>query len=303
MNINLKLLHTFLLVAEHNSFVKAAEYSHRSAPAVSMQIKQLEAQLGLTLFRRTTRRVELTNEGTQLLISARKALAEIDTGLLQLRDAVDFHNARLAISCIPTVASTRLPLILSEFSKEHPRVTVHVRELGVKELLESVRKAEVDFGLGPKTGRMSALDFRSVLDDEYYAMVEPSYRPSRKRGITLRELGALPVLGLGPTSSLQQDVNAAATKHGVNLKTNYEFVQVHTIIAMAEQGLGVAVLPHISIPASSRLKPLRIIEPVLRREIGIISLRGTPLTPVAQRFAELAEELLVPATESKRPAR
>lgn len=295
MNINLKLLHTFLLVADHNSFAKAAEYSHRSGPAVSMQIKQLEAQLGLTLFRRTTRRVELSNEGTQLLISVRKALAEIDTGLLQLRDAVEFHNARLAISCVPTLASTQLPLILSEFSKEHPRVTVHVRELGVRELLESVRKAEVDFGLGPKTSHMSGLDFRSVLDDEYYVMVEPNYRSSSKRGssITLRELGALQVLGLGPTSSLQEDVNAAATQHGVNLKTSYEFMQVNTIIAMAEQGLGVAVLPHISIPTTTRLKPLRIIEPVLRREIGIISLRGQPLSPVAQRFSELIEELLV----------
>jgi DNA-binding transcriptional LysR family regulator len=294
VNINLKLLHTFLLVAEHNSFAKAAEHAHRSAPAVSMQIKQLESQLGLTLFRRTTRRVELTNEGSQLLSSARKALQEIDNGLLQLRDAVEFHNARLAISCIPTLASARLPRILAEFSKEHPRVTVFVRELGVSELQESVRKAEVDFGLGPKSPRMPGLDFRSVLDDEYYALVAPDYRSSRKRGITLKELAALPVLGLGASSSLQQDVNAAATGHGVNLKTHYEFAQVHTIIAMAEAGLGVAVLPHISLPDKTRLKALRIIEPVLRRELGIISLRGQPLTPVAQRFAELAEELLVP---------
>lgn len=289
MNINLKLLQTFLLVAEHRSFVTAAEQSHRSAPAVSMQIKQLEAQLGVALFRRTTRRVELTQEGTQLLAAARRALDELDSGLMQLREAVDFQNARVALGCIPTVAGSKLPLILAGFSKEYPRVTVHVRELGVKDLHDAIREGGVDFGIGPKSRSMTGLDFRSVLDDEYWALVEPGYRPQRARGITLRELALLPVLGLATPSAFQEDISTAARALGIHLQTRYEFMQISTMVAMAEQGLGVAVLPHVSMPERTRLKPLRIIEPVLRREIGIISPRGKPLTPVAQRFAELIE--------------
>ena len=71
MNVNLKLMHTFLLVAEHSSFCRAAEVSNRSQSAVSMQIKQLEEQVGVALFHRTTRRVELTAEGLDALRTRR----------------------------------------------------------------------------------------------------------------------------------------------------------------------------------------------------------------------------------------
>lgn len=117
MNINLKLLNSFLLVAEYSSFREAAERANRSLPAISMQIKQLEEQLGVTLFHRTTRRVELTKEGEHLLISVRKALAVIEGGLLELKSASDIAIGQITFACVPTVASTRLPTILSAFSK------------------------------------------------------------------------------------------------------------------------------------------------------------------------------------------
>ena len=301
MNINLKLLQTFLLVAEHSSFNKAADQSHRSAPAISMQIKRLETQLGLPLFRRTTRRVELTKEGVQLLASARKALDEMNVCLRELHKTLDFQNSLLAICCIPSVASTRLPSILAEFSKEYPLVTVHVRELGGKEMQESVRMENFDFGVGAKPSRMSGLDFRFILDDEYYALVEPGFLPQRRTGLTLKELASLPVLGLGLGSAFREDVNQATRKLGFEFQTHYEVMQINTMVAMAERGLGIALLPRISIPAYTSLKPLRIIDPVIRREIGIISARGRTMSPVASRFAEIIERQLYsePSTDAK----
>jgi len=104
MNINLRLLATFLSVAEHTSFRKAAQYTNRSLPAVSMQIKQLEEQLGLALFQRTTRKVELTQAGEQLMISARKAMAELESGLTLLQHTVDVQQGHLSFACVPTIA-------------------------------------------------------------------------------------------------------------------------------------------------------------------------------------------------------
>jgi DNA-binding transcriptional LysR family regulator len=95
MNVNLKLMHTFLLVAEHNSFCRAAETSNRSQSAVSMQIRQLEAQLGVSLFHRTTRRVQLTREGELLLDCAGRAVAELQTGLRRIKEAVDTRSGAL----------------------------------------------------------------------------------------------------------------------------------------------------------------------------------------------------------------
>ena len=120
MKINFKLLQTFLAVAEHSSFKKAADALFISMPAVSMQIKQLEEQLGVALFQRTTRKVDLTAEGEQLMITARRAMAELESGLARLQKIVDVQQGHLSFGCVPTIARTRLPAILTEFAKKYP---------------------------------------------------------------------------------------------------------------------------------------------------------------------------------------
>lgn len=94
MNVNLKLVHTFLLVAENASFRRAAEIANRSQSAVSMQIRQLELQLGVSLFCRTTRRVQLTREGDLLLVCARRVVDELQSALHQIKEAADIQRGR-----------------------------------------------------------------------------------------------------------------------------------------------------------------------------------------------------------------
>ena len=100
-HINLKLLQTFLLVAEQSSFRIAAEKSFRSPSAVSAQIRQLEEQLGVPLFHRTTRNVRLTDEGKQLLECAQRALLEVESGLRKIQESADIRRGRVALSCLP----------------------------------------------------------------------------------------------------------------------------------------------------------------------------------------------------------
>uniref|UniRef100_UPI00035E69BE LysR family transcriptional regulator n=1 Tax=Herbaspirillum lusitanum TaxID=213312 RepID=UPI00035E69BE len=128
-NVNFKLLQTFLLVADQSSFRIAAEKSFRSPSAVSAQIRQLEAQLGVALFHRTTRNVRLTTEGEQLLDCAQRALMEVESGLRKIQESADIRRGRVSISCSPTIAETRLARVLAAFEKEYPGIEVSVREL------------------------------------------------------------------------------------------------------------------------------------------------------------------------------
>jgi DNA-binding transcriptional LysR family regulator len=304
MKINLKLLGTFLSVAENASFRKAAEQSHLSLPAVSMQIKQLEEQLGVPLFQRTTRRVELTAEGEQLMISGRKAMAEIESGLANIQQAADVQQGRLAFACVPTVSSTRLPVILTTFAKKYPGITVHVRELANQELLEAVRRREVDFGIGPmpEPGRRTDLEFTPVFVDEYCAMLPRSYQDGGRSGISLRELSRMPLLKLSTSTAFREHLDEALRANGLPVETNYEFVHVNTLIAMAEAGLGVALLPRIAIPRKTSLKVVRVSSPVLTRTVSIVTIRGHSLSPAAAKLVELCDELIPPGTAVPRAA-
>jgi DNA-binding transcriptional LysR family regulator len=292
LNVNFKLYQAFLLVAEHNSFRVAAEYAHRSLPAISAQIKQLEEQLGVVLFNRTTRSVELTREGAQLLISARKALAELNSGLVQIQQAADLQRGRLSISCVPTVASTRLPYIVAAFAKDYPGITVEVRELPNSELLESVRRRGVDFGIGIETARTGDLAFERILDDEYHVLMPRHYPFAEQDNITLRELATMPLLRLGSTSTLRDDIDNEMRAQGLPVESNYEFMQVTTLIAMAVAGLGAAVLPKISIPVHTTLKSARIVGPAIFRRICIVTIKSHSLSPAATCLARFCEQLM-----------
>lgn len=293
MKVNFKLLSTFLAVAENTSFRKAAEQLHLSLPAVSMQVKQLEERLGVALFQRTTRRVELTAEGESLMISARKAMAEIDGALARLQQAADAQQGHLSFACVPTIAGTRLPALLTEFAKAYPGITVRVCELTQPELLEAVRRREVDFGIGPSPDRAGELHVQPLFDDDYVAVLPARHPAAGKTGITLRELARMRLLALG-TSQFRQHLHDTLAAEGLTPDLDYEFTHVSTTIAMIQAGLGVGILPAVAVPRSTSLRTVRIVRPVMTRTISIMTIRGHTLPPAAARFVEMCGLLAPP---------
>jgi DNA-binding transcriptional LysR family regulator len=293
MKVNLKLLQVFLLVAEHESFRSAADQAHRSQSSVSTQIKQLEGQLGVALFHRTTRSVRLTSEGAQLLDCVRRALREVEEGLRKIEEAVDMRRGHVSLGCSPTVAGSRLPVVLAAFGREYPDVKLFVRELTSADLFESLRKREVDFGIGPIVEE-GDLSFRPILHEDIYALVPRRLFQTRLSVITLSQLIRMPVLLLNPATALRALIERTVAEQGLVLTTNYQFSQVQTLIAAATAGLGVAILPKIALPAipTDHLQTLKITEPTMSRDIAIVTLRGQSLSPAAARLAALVARLI-----------
>ncbi|GAC1340396.1 MAG: LysR family transcriptional regulator [Acetobacteraceae bacterium] len=286
--VNLKLLHAFLRVAEYGSFREAAEDAHRSQSAMSAQIKTLEEQLGIALFHRTTHRVRLTEEGEQLVEAARRAVHEIELGLQRIAEAVDLQSGRVAISCSPTIAATRLPPVLAMFERDYPRIRMLVQELTSAALFETVRRQTVDFGIGPVTW-MSEFAFDPILTEELYALAPKAMLDVPGPDIKLSDLARTPILLLNAATALRSLVEEALGQLGLRLMPKYEFSQAQSLIVAAEVGLGSAILPKSVLPARLHrsVRALRIIEPTMTRQIAIITLKGQSLPPAAARLAEL----------------
>lgn len=292
-NINLKLLHVFMLVAQYRSFRQAAEQSHRSQSAVTGQIKQLEAQLGVELFHRTTRSVQLTAEGEQLLHSAQRAINEMENGLRQIQETVDLKRGRIFLSCSTTVSSTRLAPILAAFERDHPGVEVYVQEMTSGAIFETVRREEVDFAIGPVMD-LPEFDFEPVLTEALYALVPRNLLPETVEQITLSKLTSLPLLLLNPGTALRALIDDVASRRGLTLKAKFQFSQAQTLISMANSGLGAAVLPGMVLPEKLHpdVQALPITQPRMTREVALIRLRHRNLTPAASRLAQWVRELI-----------
>ena len=301
--VNLKLLQTFMLVAEHSSFRQAADQAHRSASAITAQIKQLEAQVGAPLFYRTTRRVRLTAEGEQLFSSARRAVQELGSGLRKVYESVDIRRGRISFACLPTIAATRLAPILSSFERDYPEVRIFVHELHSHELCEKIRSGEVDFGVGTAT-QDADLHLDLLQNDDLVALVPKRLIGRPRSAITLTELAVMPVLLLNSTCSLRRLLEDAMRTRDLVLRTKYQFMQMQTLISMAEAGLGAAILPRSAVPpeTAASVQVVEIVEPTITRQIAIIRMQGQTLSPAAGRLVQLLRALFkAPAGQQEAP--
>lgn len=289
-HVNLKLLQAFLAVAEFQSFRLAGEALHRSHSSISTQIQSLEEQLDVRLFDRTTRKVELTDEGRFLRESAQKALYEINLGMRQIRESTDFKRGQLSIACSSSIASTHLPPVLVAYMAAYPQVAVTVRELTSQHLFEALRNKDVDFAIGPHTDD-DAFDSKPLISEPLLALVPRKMLRGIGSEIALQDLVALPIMQSTASTAIRGILDKAVSEHGLTISSRFQFIQAHTLIAMAEAGLGVAVLPPSSL-LTARLQSarlIRIVDPILERRMAIIKVRGQVLAPAA---AKLAERLL-----------
>lgn len=285
-NVNMKLLQSFLAVAEHGSFRLAAENLHRSHSAISAQIMQLEAQLDVRLFERTTRNVRLTDEGGQLLDSARRALYELELGMRRIRESADMKRGQLSLAASSNLASIYLPKVLAEFVQTHPQIAVTVSELTSKELFEAVHGKKVDFAIGPEIDD-KALHFETILVEPLQALIPMALPQSRRESITLVELARLPLVLSSPATAIRERFELALADAGLTISSRFQFTQAQTIIAMAEAGLGAAVLPASSLTkAQAPTARIVAIEPPIRRNMALITLLNQKLSPAAARLAD-----------------
>ena len=286
---NLKAVQIFVVVAETCSFRKAAEILHRSQSAVSTQIKLLEEQIGVALFHRTTRRVQLTAEGEQLLGHAQRAVASLDMGLRQIKEAANIQFGNIAMGCVPSIAATVLPPVLAEFQRKRSGIHLELRELASAQLLETISKQEILFGIGPEVEQASDFDFMPITKEPIYALLPKAHWKIDQNSITLAELAPLPVILASSSAALRNTLNRELAMRGLEIKHSFEVIQVQTMLAFAQAGLGVAILPQIMIPQplDETLQALPIVDPVLERNLCLITLKGNSLSPAARELTSL----------------
>jgi DNA-binding transcriptional LysR family regulator len=293
-DINFKLLHIFIAIADNRSFRQASEKLNRSQSAVSMQIKQLEDQIGAALFHRTTRRVELTTEGLKLLTFARRALGEWENGLREIREAVDIQRGTLTFACIPTIAATILPRALRAFQANYPGISIQLRELAAADLLECIRRREVDFGIGIEMERSTEFRFDALFDDPIYAIATDAFRFRRRMSVDLADLCACPVLLNSRSAALRMMIDRALAVHDLHMDIKFEVVHTHTLIALAGAGMGVGILPKIALPMplTKDLRAAPIANPALIRTVSIVTLNGQSLSPAGRALTDAIRKCL-----------
>lgn len=274
-SVNLKLLQTFLLAVEHGSFRRAAEDSNRSPSAISMQIRDLEEQLGVSLFTRTAQRAVLTGEGEILFDQVHRAMKDIEAGIDRLKELSAERRRLIKIACAPTLASTRLGPILATFRRRHPRSMIEVRETSPAAALALLQQQEAELYVGPELPDLRAFAFEPLFDDPFVACVPPQFHAGCQ-ALAIADLADTPMILLDGKTAVRTQIDRLCAARGLALNVQYSVQNAQTAIALAGAGLGVAILPTIALAMAANA-PFRVV-PVAdahaTRAIGIIVTRG-----------------------------
>ena len=146
-NVSSEELQAFLIVAQYQSFVAAAITLNMSQPALSRLIQNLEKQLGVKLFQRTTRSVQITSEGRELVAVSERLLNDLRIGTKRIQDISDEERGQVVISTVMSVAHASLAGIVREFHSLYPLVEIHIKEGVHGTVLEEIRSGASDLGI------------------------------------------------------------------------------------------------------------------------------------------------------------
>jgi len=286
---------TIVTLAEYGSFVAAAAHLKTSQPALTRTVKRVERVLGVTLFARNTRRVEITAAGREFVALAERMLNDLQLTVRSIGEVSAEQRGRVTISTYSAFSAHAIPQIVYRYQQTRPLVEVRIREGRQPDILEDVRSGAADFGIGYVSNLPEVMDGVLLREEPIYALIPHSHRlASKKRTkIRLAELRNERLISPPIDSHLRRLVDGAAAAAGFTLHYGVVVDRLLSAIHHVSAGVGIAVLPSDCLPRARNMEVFQaalLAEPSLSVSVGLITLRGRYMTPAAAgMIAEIRE--------------
>lgn len=287
MRHELRQVRAFLKVAELESFTRAAAELHISQSALTVQVKQLEEELGILLFDRDKRGATITAAGRDLLGPLRRLLFDAEAIIGYASDMSEVRAGNFSIAALPSIAAVLLPRAMQAFRQTNPKVRIEVHDVVADRVRELVVKRTVDFGLGTASRQDREIRAMPLYYDRLAAFVPAEHKLSLQSEVTLRELAACEMILPNRESSVRRMVEVGLVREHLANVVRHEVNYMPTALAMVRRGLGIAILPELAAESNSReVVRVSIQGPVMRRQVCLLLKAGRTLSPAAARFLE-----------------
>jgi DNA-binding transcriptional LysR family regulator len=244
MTVELRHLRYFLAVAEELHFSRAAERLRIAQPALSQQIAKLEREIGVQLFHRTRRRVELTAGGEAMVRPARQALAEAAAAVEAAQRAARGETGHLRIGFIESAANTLIPKAVRRFSASRPAAALSLSELSVDAQVEGLRTGLLDIGILRLPAATEGLALASLPDEGLVVVVADSHPLAGRKQISAAALAGEPLVLLARqmVPGLYDQVITLLHQQG-GAQIAQEATSIQAVLGLVAAGLGISLLP------------------------------------------------------------
>jgi LysR family carnitine catabolism transcriptional activator len=293
MELSTRQLRAFRLAAQHHSFARAAEALYITPSGLSVLIKELESRIGFRLFDRTTRRVELTPDGRQLLAVTQRSLEELDAAIADIGRGAKRNRRFISLGTTPLVAANILPPAMREFRKLHPDVQIQLFDADLPTLIQMVEAGKLDMSLGifksmPDVRREPFFRFSLMVARAAKDQIQPL------KTTTWAALEGETLISLSPGHPHQQLIDKHLAQAGVKVQIGSTVNLLDTQISLVEAEEGIAIIPSFGMPAcrNRKITTSQLINPVVRFDFHMISRRGRDLPPGSEEFTSFLKSYI-----------
>lgn len=287
MNLDVHGLQAFARIAELGSFQKAAQALHLSQSALSRRISKLEADLGVRLLDRTTRRVRLTAVGRDFLPQARRLIEELESSIAGLRDMAKHGSGQVTLACVPTAAMHILPPVIRDYGVKHPDNRIRILDVHANEVLQAVLRGEAEFGLTLSGPDEPEIETEALFEDPFVLACHRDHALAKRKTVKWAELAQHRVITVGRMSGNRALLDFGLPGNLPQQRWTYEVQHsFSTGLGLVEAGIGVIAVPMLALAGrkDARLVSRPLVEPKLTRTLAVIRRRGVTLSPAAQEF-------------------
>jgi DNA-binding transcriptional LysR family regulator len=277
--LDLKQLRAFVRVVETGSFSGAARSLGLSQSAVSQAVRQLEDSLQLRLLDRTTRKLQLSKVGAEFMPGIQRVLADLDRQLEDLRELREHRRGHVTVACVPSVALRLMPPVLAAFQREHPFVTVALREISRHQIIAALRGGDVELGIANVPGDDPDLDATRLLRDNFALVLRRDHPLAARDVVSWADAARAGLVVMATGTGIRLEMERGLAELGQSTPA-HEAEHPATLLALVEAGVGVAPLPSLAWPEAGHpvLTYRKLVEPTIERELYLIRRVGRDLS-------------------------
>ena len=291
MKIDILGVQAFVAIADFGGFQKAAETLFVTQTAVTQRLRNLEDFLGVMLVERTTRSIALTSIGKDFLPQARRLLQELSSTLNEIRETGKAQRGDVAIACVPTVGIRYLPQIIQEYSARFPENRIKILDHASLRVAEAVLRREAEFGINLAGSTHPELTSLPLLDDHFVLICRDDHPLAKRRSLTWSQIQPYPLIFSGDVNGNRAllDSYLGSKSMDLDLHFQYEVQRSSTAVGLVASGIAAAIVPNLAIQKGSypRVRIIRLKEPVISRQLALISRKAGHLSPAAQALYDM----------------
>jgi len=280
-------------ISKYRSFSKASEMLGITQPALTLQVKKLEQEVGFMLFNRTQKPLSVTKEGEIFLQKTAQILNQIDQ-LQDLSATLELDiKGTLTLGIIPTIAPYLVPLFMDDLQINYPQLTVHIKELVTEDIIDLIKNGELDAGIVATPIQTKGVNFKTLLYEKFYLFVSEKNKLYSKPAIKVDEIALTELWYLNEGNCFQNQVNALCKiSDKITEKQNlkYQSNSIESLRYIVEHRGGITFIPELAtltIPPDQEdmIKSINGLQPV--REISLVTARFVAKQKLIDVFVEV----------------